>query len=1127
MRKLPRPITGRLLKTNNKISISIAVLLLFLSALFAGPIQAAGELVDIDVTALPAKAAFEAFHTQTGLDLEWSADEVVGLTSKAVSGSMSADEALQLMLADSGLKATQVNDSTFVIHSSRVTRLSQTAADADEDVLEEVVVTGTQIKGAAISEALAVSVFTEQNIEMMGISSGDELLDAITEQGQNFQSEAENISGGVNSVRGDIGAFNLRNMGTGNTLALLNGRRMVQAAGFQTELVGGSFVPVNTVNPNEIPVMGIRRVEVLRDGASAIYGADAVAGVVNTVLKSSLDGLTIRARYNWYDNVPRDDVRLNIEWGNDFNEGRSNLSFFGDFYHRDRVSSMDDERWSDSDQRSRLSPFSPWNSATSFRNDSIDSGFGQWDARDPRTGTSSRPPGITDSGGEFETFPIGYEACQHEDAWVINEATCGLRDGVRQNPDGRTGNWRYNLNGELKDVNGGNGIGRDLVSDLDRYNAFLFFNHEFEGGTEAYTEFGYYRAKTNLTRHPVATTTGVELVIGAENYYNPFGPCGSPNRLSDDLISEDDVPCEGVPLLLDYFRWVEHPRVIDNTATTWRFVQGFNGNWGDWDWDTALVWSEAKRKDVTSRLSNTLMQEALDDPTPAAYNPFYGGVLPSNIERAVVDVYRTNKTDLKMVDFKLSKYDLFNLPAGPVGFLFGAEYRKESFKDDRDDRLDGTITFTDVDGDTFPFISDVINSSPSSDSSGHRNTTSLFVEFAIPVFENFDMQAAVRFEDASDFESTTVGKLAFGWRVFEPLLIRGSWSKAFRAPNLITINEELVVRTNTTRNYSCQYAVDVWEAGLDPDDPDFDAAEDELVCSGGVQRRASGSKDLKPEKSTNTSLGIVLEPAEGLMLTLDFWKIKKKDTIGLFGETNHSLLDSLLRIENGLSGCASFVGDPAVGYLDLDPEDIPFYEAAGICPVGQMEYVNDKYANLDTRTVEGYDIGIFYSFDTSWGSWDFDLRGSFYKKYEQVAGPASQVLIEASEAGIFPESFPAPRGFDDLLRQDGNQRSKYNSSLRWRKDRWGINLTGYYLGSFIQTSLGERGGQRWVIPSMTTFNMSFDYRFELWSSDSRFRLGINNFTDKRAPLADRYFGYFADAHRDLGRYFYVDLRMGF
>ena len=105
------------------------------------------------------------------------------------------------------------------------------SADEDDEAIEEIVVTGTQIKGAAISDALAVSVFSAEDVEALGISSGDELLDFIPEQGQNFQTEAESEAGGINSVRGDIGAFNLRNMGTGNTLVLLNGRRMVQAAG--------------------------------------------------------------------------------------------------------------------------------------------------------------------------------------------------------------------------------------------------------------------------------------------------------------------------------------------------------------------------------------------------------------------------------------------------------------------------------------------------------------------------------------------------------------------------------------------------------------------------------------------------------------------------------------------------------------------------------------------------------------------------------------------------------------------------------------------------------------------------------------------------------------------------------
>ena len=157
---------------------------------------------------------------------------------------------------------------------------AQTTPKQDSDI-EKISVVGSQIKGAEISEALAVSQLDAEDIATMGIDSGDDLLQLIPENGQNFFNEAGNISGGVNAARGDVGAFNLRNIGTGNTLVLINGRRMVNSASYQTEEVGGSFVPVNSVNSQLIPVYGAKRVEVLRDGASAIYGSDAVAGVVN------------------------------------------------------------------------------------------------------------------------------------------------------------------------------------------------------------------------------------------------------------------------------------------------------------------------------------------------------------------------------------------------------------------------------------------------------------------------------------------------------------------------------------------------------------------------------------------------------------------------------------------------------------------------------------------------------------------------------------------------------------------------------------------------------------------------------------------------------------------------------
>ena len=221
--------------------------------------------------------------------------------------------------------------------------IAQDDAD-DEEFIEEIITVGSQIRGASISDALSVSIISAEDIEMLGIDSGDQLLEQMTEQGQNFFAEAENISGGVNAARGDIGAYNLRNLGTGNTLVLLNGRRMVNAASYQTERVGGSFIPVNTVNSQSLPVFGLERVEVLRDGASAIYGADAVAGVVNYVLKNDFEGLSLKARYSDYDNLPRNDLRFTLEWGKNFNGDRTNISVFADFYKRDPVNSQDDPR---------------------------------------------------------------------------------------------------------------------------------------------------------------------------------------------------------------------------------------------------------------------------------------------------------------------------------------------------------------------------------------------------------------------------------------------------------------------------------------------------------------------------------------------------------------------------------------------------------------------------------------------------------------------------------------------------------------------------------------------------------------------------------------------------------------
>ncbi len=977
-------------------------------------------------------------------------------------------------------------------------------ADDDEEI-EEITVTGTQIRGASISDALPVSVLDAGDIEALGIDSGDELLEFMAEQGQNFFSEAENISGGVNSARGDIGAFNLRNLGTGNTLVLVNGRRLVNAASYQTEAVGGSFVPVNTVNAQSLPVYGLERVEVLRDGASAIYGADAVAGVVNYVLKSDFEGFNIRTRYSAYDHLPRDDQRFSLEWGKNFNDGRTNISFFADHYRRDRVSSRDEGRWANSDFRGRLPEGSPYlepacigvdagtnDACLVFRNTSANSEYGQYDI------IGGSVPGITDSSGEFETFPSGDPRCE----WDLGFGTCGRFD--RPTSQGG-GTFRHNLNEN-----------RDLFSKLDRTNIHAYLHHEFDNGIEAYTELSAYLSNTNTLRHASNRLSAVaKFRIAADNYYNPFGPIGSPNRLPDSIVGAGTIPDEGFQLEIDNRRFVEAPRIVDNDGETYRVLQGLRGTWGDWDWDTAVIWSRAEKEDITrNRVSNTLIQAAMNDPTPSAYNPFSGRV-DTNIEQALIDVRRDNETELKVIDFKLSRSDLFELPAGPVAVLAGAEFREESFIDDRDPRLDGTITFTDNSGNTFPFISDVVNSSPSSDSEGERDVTSVFAELQVPLLENLDVQAALRYEDFSDVGDTTVGKFAVGWRPLDQLLIRASWSEAFRVPNLVTVNEGDVARSNTRNDFICFAA---------------DPSEDVLDCRYSMQRLAGGSEDLVPEESTNTSIGLVFEPTENLTFTIDFWEIEKENTIGLFGEENHTALDLLLRLDQGASNCAAVVGNPAVIREDpstLEPEETQVYLDAGLCPVGAVTQIDDLYANLDTRTVRGHDIGVYYNLETPAGNFNLRYVAAYLDKYTQRAGGDAAVLLEAQESGLLPPNVPVV-GFADLARQDGNPKEKHTMRLSWRNEAWGAAVSGVRTGSFVQTSLTLDTGQRYAFPPMTTYNASVDYRFSLMDNeDLRVRLGVNNLTDERAPLADDSFGYFADVHRDLGVNYYLDLRLEF
>ncbi|NDF87266.1 MAG: TonB-dependent receptor, partial [Gammaproteobacteria bacterium] len=200
---------------------------------------------------------------------------------------------------------------------------------ATVDDLQEVVVIGSQIKGR-ITEAVPVTLITEADLQSIGAVSGDDLFRSIPQFADtNFNTS--NSAQTTNAARGDVGSADLRTLGIGNTLVLINGRRTVNHPTSQA-LTNTNSVPVLTYNTNAIPGTGLSRIEVLLDGGAALYGSDAVAGVVNTVTKKMQDGVNASVQYGGAESTHLRELQVNLSGGKNFSWG--NIS--GTFEYTDR-----------------------------------------------------------------------------------------------------------------------------------------------------------------------------------------------------------------------------------------------------------------------------------------------------------------------------------------------------------------------------------------------------------------------------------------------------------------------------------------------------------------------------------------------------------------------------------------------------------------------------------------------------------------------------------------------------------------------------------------------------------------------------------------------------------------------
>lgn len=982
-----------------------------------------------------------------------------------------------------------------------------TASTVDSE--PEIVVTGSRIQGAQINDVLPVTVLDEEAIENTGASSGDEIFRAIPQAGTVAFNEQNSTT--QNSARGDVGSINLRDLGTGNTLLLINGRRMTLHPGFQTELL----VPVVSSDTNEIAPGSIKRIEVLRDGASAIYGADAVAGVINTHLKGNMKGGFVEADYRMSDGTSLYNYNLSGGFGFDFDGGRGNLTAYGSYFHENGLPASARD-YAASGNRLPLVAGTDFEDDSSFNNLNTFGPFGQFDIQAP----SNRTP-IGDD--DFYLQPSTFPGCDFE----FGAGICAVGGTT---PAAAV---RYNEN-----------FDGTLISRKNRYNALVLLNYEVSDTIEAYFEGSYYRSENRRNVEPSAILSAVPVGISRDAYWNPFGPTTRDGMPNPNRLPGTTIPAAGADLIMERYRFVDGgSRVVTVDKDSYRLVGGLRGNLGAWDFDTGILYSKADSIDLSrNRVSLTLMQQAINRTTPDAYNPFNGGCVddPANGDctpnpEAVFDSFRINVfrkggTSLALADFKISRDDFIALPGGDLGVAAGVEARRETFYDDRDPRLDGTITFTDsVTGDFNG--SDVAGTSESPDTDGRRNAYSAFAELFVPIVgpemniplvEEFNLQLAGRIEHFTDIDATAmVPRVAASWTVVPGVTFRGAWSEGFRAPNLVQVNDEGTTRSNTRDDFVvCQARV---EKGT---------LSNLGACPGaGVISFRSGAKDLDPEDSKSINLGVVLEPRviPGLTITADFWRVKQTGLVGTFGDENAIALDLVRRL-NGSS-------NPNVIREAPTADDIALFTGTNLAPAGKIIRVLDPYLNLDSRVSKGWDFGLHYRVpDFGLGDFRVRLNAARLVSFVQSAGPDGQEVLDAIESGVLPLDVTVG-GLGELLEVDGRPKWRVSGSINWERGPVEIGLFGYYTGSVYDTSVvrdelivsDDPNANFFPVDEQFTMNASIAYTInnDTPFDATRLRIAVNNLFDKDPPLADETYGFFSDLHSPRGRQFAFEVRKKF
>ena len=672
----------------------------------------------------PLSDALQSFADQTDLQVIFFADITDGKDAPALEGEFTADAALDMLLAETGLSYTFIDDTAVSVQASATSKrgasdsknltptpvlmaqnqtnptqtTSRTSDDGDEEqvqALENIIVTGSRIRGA--QSASPIFTIDRAEIERSGFATVEDIVENLP---QNFSagatSDALNGTNVLNTLGGQVEPFgggtsvNLRGLGASSTLVLVNGRRLSP---------GGAAAAFTNIA--SIPVTAIERVDVMTDGASAIYGSDAIAGVINFVLRSDYEGAETRLRYGSDRNGDTSDVQFGQLFGKSWNSG--NVLFSYEFYERNPLAAADREFAASSD----LSP------------------FGGTDNRDRRGGN---PANIL-AGGQIFAIPAGQDGRSLTAADFDPTVPPNLYDGNEFS---------------------------DLMGHVERHSATLYLNQD----VGSVNLFGSARFSTedNTNRGPSSFNDLLSIPVTQDS---PFfvDPTGT---------GLTEVTVERYSIAHDF-----GPRVNHRENETFGATAGAGLKLGN-DWFIELVgnWAREEGENFDSNIIDTAaVRAAANNPDPErAFNPFGDGsnTNPDLLSSFVGEDLSSGNHRNELWSISLNADgDLFEGPGGAVKLAAGLDYRNEEYSLEADQfqlTTDLSRTVYAAYGELFiPLVG----------KSNARNG-----------LQRLELSLAARFEDYDDFGNTTNPKLGVLWSPSESLTLRGTYGTSYRAPSL-------------------------------------------------------------------------------------------------------------------------------------------------------------------------------------------------------------------------------------------------------------------------------------------------------------------------------------------------------